>query len=149
MANSATSENRTYNIDTTTRDYDKSLGEPNISQSEDKIKATYDSGVVLDARNVLSVSDIQKHVEYNSGVCTSGNITVADILNLNTIRGGCKMTCGCGMKGGCLTCKDGVKNITHIYKTVHIIIPELYSKYNSDLNIKKKSIKVKKNKKGK
>lgn len=132
--------NSTYNIDTTTRDYEQQVGDSNIGSIEDLIKTTYNS------REVLDVSD--NHVEYNSGVCTTGNITVADILNLSSIRGGCKMSCGCGMKGGCLTCKDGVKNITHIYKTVHIIIPELYSKYNSDL-IKKKPTNAKKNKKGK
>jgi hypothetical protein len=132
--------NSTYNIDTTTRDYEQQDKEPNIGSNEDLIKTTYNS------REVLDVSDT--HVEYNSGVCTAGNITVADILNLSSIRGGCKMSCSCGMKGGCLTCKDGVKNITHIYKTVHIIIPELYSKYNSDI-IKKKPAKAKKNKKGK
>jgi hypothetical protein len=132
--------NSTYNIDTSTRDYEQQVGDSNIGSVEDLIKTTYNS------REVLDVSD--NHVEYNSGVCTAGNITVADILNLSSIRGGCKMSCGCGMKGGCLTCKDGVKNITHIYKTVHIIIPELYSKYNSDL-IKKKPTKTKKNKKGK
>jgi hypothetical protein len=132
--------NSTYNIDTSTRDYEQQVGDSNIGSNEDIIKTYNNERVVLD------VSD--NHVEYNSGVCTTGNITVADILNLSSIRGGCKMSCGCGMKGGCLTCKDGVKNITHIYKTVHIIIPELYSKYNSDL-IKKKPTKTKKNKKGK
>jgi len=132
--------NSTYNIDTSTRDYEQQVGDSNIGNNEDIIKTYNNERVVLD------VSD--NHVEYNSGVCTTGNITVADILNLSSIRGGCKMSCGCGMKGGCLTCKDGVKNITHIYKTVHIIIPELYSKYNSDL-IKKKPTKTKKNKKGK
>lgn len=132
--------NSTYNIDTSTRDYEQQVGDSNIGRIEDLIKTTYNS------REVLGVSD--NHVEYNSGVCTAGNITVADILNLSSSRGGSKMSCGCGMKGGCLTCKDGVKNITNIYKTVHIIIPELYSKYNSDL-IKKKPTKAKKGKKGK
>ena len=133
--------NSSYNIDTTTRNYDAGIGEPNISRVEDAIKSIYNS------REILNVSD--NHIEYNSGVCTPGNITVADILNLNTIRGGSKMSCGCGMTGGCFTCKNGVKNITHIYKTVHIIIPELYGKYNSDVIKKKPTKKGKKSKKGK
>jgi len=131
MANSG------YNIDATKRNYDTGTAEPNISSAEDAIKSIYNT------REVLNVSD--NHVEYNSGICTSGNITVADILNLSSIRGGSKMSCGCGMTGGCITCKNGVKNITHIYKTVHIIIPELYEKYNNDVN-KKKASKGKKNK---
>ncbi len=76
----------------------------------------------------------------------------AYILNLNNIRGGSKMIkgggCGCsGMSGGCFTCKKGVKNITLIYKTVHVIIPELYSKYNKEASMKGISKKVKKVKK--
>jgi hypothetical protein len=55
------------------------------------------------------------------------------------INGGC----GCGMKGGmsdgseseysggCFTCKKGAKKITHIYSSIHIIIPKLYSKYSN------------------
>lgn len=51
--------------------------------------------------------------------------------------------CGCGMKGGmsdgseseysggCFTCKKGAKKITHIYSSIHIIIPKLYSKYSN------------------
>ena len=140
MANSAINVNNTYNIDIPKRDYEQREGDANISRIEDLIKTTYNS------REVLNISD--NHVEYNSGVCTTGNITVADILNLSSIRGGGKMSCGCGMTGGCFTCKKGIKNITHIYKTVNIIIPELYSKYNSGV-IKKKSIKGKKSKKGK
>ena len=38
--------------------------------------------------------------------------------------------------GGCFTCKKGVKNITHIYSTVHIIIPTLYSKYKKGISMK-------------
>jgi hypothetical protein len=146
MANSAINVNNTYNIDIPKREYEQREGGANISSIEDLIKTTYNS------REVINVND--NHVEYNAGVCTSGNITVADILNLGSIRGGGKMTCGCGMAGGCamtggcFTCKKGNKNIIHIYKTVHIIIPKLYSNYNSDI-IKKKSIKGKKGKKGK
>lgn len=43
--------------------------------------------------------------------------------------------------GGCFTCKKGIKNITHIYSTVHIIIPTLYTKYKKELNNKEKIIK--------
>ena len=62
--------------------------------------------------------------------------------------GGCGGGCGCGMMkggsdsggkyyGGCFTCKKGVKNITLIYSGIHIIIPKLYSKYQSANAIKK------------
>ena len=99
------------------------------------------------------VPDIIKEKESDISSCTE-NSSIADILNLNTIRGGSKMIkgggCGCsGMSGGCLTCKKGVKNITLIYKTVHVIIPELYSKYNKEASMKgisKKAKKVKKHK---
>lgn len=40
------------------------------------------------------------------------------------------------MTGGCFTCKKGIKNITHIYSTIHIIIPTLYSKYKKGVNLK-------------
>ena len=88
--------------------------------------------------------------------------TPVNFLYLSTIRGGRKMNsgdtnaiigggcgggCGCGMKGGsdsggkyyggCFTCKKGVKNITLIYSGIHIIIPKLYSKYQSANAIKK------------
>ena len=75
-----------------------------------------------------------------------------NFLYLSTIRGGRRMNggCGCGMtggyseneisnslyEGGCFTCKKGVKNIIHIYSSVHIIIPKLYNKYkNGKANI--------------
>ena len=98
-------------------------------------------------------ANIIKGIEIDSSSC-SANSTIADILNLNTIRGGSKMIngggCGCsGMSGGCFTCKKGVKNITLIYKTVHVIIPELYSKYNKDASMKGISKKVKNVKKNK
>jgi hypothetical protein len=69
--------NSTYNIDTSTRDYEQQVGDSNIGSNEDIIKTYNNERVVLD------VSD--NHVEYNSGVCTTGNITVADILNLSSI----------------------------------------------------------------
>ena len=99
------------------------------------------------------VPDIIKEKELDFSSC-SVNSSIADILNLNTIRGGSKMIngggCGCsGMSGGCFTCKKGVKNITLIYKTVHVIIPELYSKYNKDASMKGISKKAKKAKKAK
>jgi hypothetical protein len=40
------------------------------------------------------------------------------------------------MTGGCFTCKKGIKNITHIYSTIHIIIPTLYSKYKKGVSLK-------------
>jgi hypothetical protein len=40
------------------------------------------------------------------------------------------------MMGGCFTCKKGVKNITHIYSTIHIIIPTLYGKYKKGVSMK-------------
>jgi hypothetical protein len=75
--------------------------------------------------------------------CTTSS--PVDFLYLSTIRGGRKMNggCGCGMKGGmsdgsegeysggCFTCKKGAKKITHIYSSIHIIIPKLYSKYSN------------------
>jgi hypothetical protein len=87
----------------------------------------------------------------NSKDCSSSSHV--DFLYLSTIRGGRKMSsersseligggCGCGaMKGGggdsddsgytggCFTCPKGVKNIVHIYGTLHIVIPPLYKKY--------------------
>ena len=33
--------------------------------------------------------------------------------------------------GGCFTCKKGAKKITHIYSSIHIIIPKLYRKYSN------------------
>lgn len=90
--------------------------------------------------------------DYNAINCARSS--PVDFLYLSTIRGGRKMNgggCGCGANsggnsggsgngfvgggvsglsmGGCFTCKKGVANITHIYSTVHIIIPTLYKKY--------------------
>jgi hypothetical protein len=81
--------------------------------------------------------------------------------NVNVTTGG---GCGCGKMGGggsegsegsessesgreyvggCFTCKKGVKNIIHIYSSVHIIIPKLYSKYKNKERVSLKSLKVK------
>jgi len=40
------------------------------------------------------------------------------------------------MMGGCFNCKKGIKNITHIYSTIHIIIPTLYGKYKKGVSMK-------------
>lgn len=37
-----------------------------------------------------------------------------------------------GIIGGCFSCKKGVKNITFIYNSIHIIIPRLYNKYKAN-----------------
>ena len=105
----------------------------------------------------------------NSLNCTTSS--AVNFLYLSTIRGGRKMNggCGCGMKGGmsesgdmsgdmsggmgesseysggCFTCKKGVKKITHIYSTIHIIIPKLYNKYNNE-RVKKAAKTMKANK---
>jgi len=61
------------------------------------------------------------------------NVPHANYLYLSTIRGGRKMAeasgCSCNMNGGCLSCNKGSKNIMHIYKVIHIIIPSLFIKY--------------------
>ena len=122
-----------------------------------KTKLDIDTKLAIDNRlndykdtEYTGPADIIKGIEIDSSSC-SANSTIADILNLNTIRGGSKNKmingggCGCsGMSGGCFTCKKGVKNITLIYKTVHVIIPELYSKYNKDASMKGISKKAKK-----
>ena len=61
-----------------------------------------------------------------------------EVMNGEVMNGG---GCGCGMNGGsrnnkeyvggCFTCKKGVKNITLIYRGIHIIIPKLYSTYHA------------------
>jgi hypothetical protein len=116
------------------------LNEYNIQDSLDNTKFI----------NKTAVPDIIKEKEGDLSSC-SNNSTIADILNLNTIRGGSKMIngggCGCsGMSGGCFTCKKGAKNIMLIYKTVHVVIPELYSKYKKDAGMKGIAKKIKKNK---
>ena len=104
-------------------------------------------------------------IDANAINCTIS--TPVNFLYLSTIRGGRKMNedvnvtsgggCGCGKMGGggdgdgssgeyvggCFTCKKGVKNITHIYSSVHIIIPKLYSKYKNKEAVSLKSLKVK------
>ena len=107
-------------------------------------------------------------IDANAINCTIS--TPVNFLYLSTIRGGRKMSenenvttgggCGCGKMGGgggegegsesgreyvggCFTCKKGVKNITHIYSCVHIIIPKLYSKYKNKERVSLKSLKVK------
>jgi hypothetical protein len=97
--------------------------------------------------------DLPKGAEDTNG----SNCTTSSALNflyLPTIRGGRKMNggCGCGMRGGmsesddmiggmsesgeysggCFTCKRGKKNITHVYSSIHILIPKLYNKYNNE-----------------
>ena len=116
------------------------LNEYNIQDSLDNTKFI----------NKTAVPDIIKEKEGDLSSC-SNNSTIADILNLNTIRGGSKMIngggCGCsGMSGGCFTCKKGAKNIMLIYKTVHVVIPELYSKYKKDAGMRGIAKKIKKNK---
>ena len=104
-------------------------------------------------------------IDANAINCTIS--TPVNFLYLSTIRGGRKMSedvstisgggCGCGKMGGggegssssreyvggCFTCKKGVKNITHIYSCVHIIIPKLYSKYKNKETVSLKSLRVK------
>jgi hypothetical protein len=124
----------------------------NLRLNEYNTQDTQDS---LNYKKFISkevVPKIIKENEIDSSSCTNdSSIATAYILNLNTIRGGSKMIkgggCGCsGMSGGCFTCKKGVKNITLIYKTVHVIIPELYSKYNKEASMKGISKKAKKQK---
>jgi hypothetical protein len=118
-----------------------------IRLNEYNIQDTLDNTKFI---NKTAVPDIIKEKEGDLSSC-SNNSTIADILNLNTIRGGSKMIngggCGCsGMSGGCFTCKKGAKNIMLIYKTVHVVIPELYSKYKKDAGMKGIAKKIKKNK---
>jgi hypothetical protein len=68
-----------------------------------------------------------------------GSSGFSSFSSFSSFSGGC----GCGMKGGmsdgsegeysggCFTCKKGAKKITHIYSSIHIIIPKLYSKYSN------------------
>ena len=63
--------------------------------------------------------------EYNEGENNNMNDNVEDIA----------------ISGGCFKCKKGVKNIIHIYRSVHIIIPTLYSKYKKGISMKEKKIK--------
>ena len=104
----------------------------------------------IQAANQTELNIPSAAVDYNALNCT--NSSQVDFLYLSTIRGGRKMNgggCGCGMisgggsvssvssgevrsiSGGCFTCKKGVANITHIYSSIHIIIPTLYKKYKT------------------
>jgi len=64
------------------------------------------------------------------GYPNSGEAKAAEAAEPGTGAGDPAMT------GGCFTCKKGVKNITHIYSTIHIIIPTLYSKYKKGVSLK-------------
>jgi hypothetical protein len=64
------------------------------------------------------------------GYPNSGEAEAAEAAEPGTEPGDPAMT------GGCFTCKKGVKNITHIYSTIHIIIPTLYSKYKKGVSLK-------------
>ena len=95
---------------TTELDIDNRLNDYNTQESLDYTK--FISKAV--------VPDIIKEKELDSSSC-SVNSTIADILNLNTIRGGTKMIkgggCGCsGMSGGCFTCKKGVKKMLFFFQ---------------------------------
>ena len=115
----------------------------NDSADASKIKAIYSANPSL-----LKIPN--SAVDYNAINCARSS--PVDFLYLSTIRGGRKMNgggCGCGANsggdgsgfvgggvsglsmGGCFTCKKGVANITHIYSTIHIIIPTLYKKYKA------------------
>jgi hypothetical protein len=103
----------------------------------------------IQAANQTELNIPSAAVDYNALNCT--NSSPVDFLYLSTIRGGRKMNgggCGCGstgggsvsggssvssvsISGGCFTCKKGVANITHIYSSIHIIIPTLYKKYKT------------------
>ena len=123
----------------------------NDSADASKIKAIYSANPSL-----LKIPN--SAVDYNAINCARSS--PVNFLYLSTIRGGRKMNgggCGCGANsggdgsgssggsssgfvgggvsglsmGGCFTCKKGVANITHIYNTIHIIIPTLYKKYKA------------------
>ncbi len=96
------------------------------------------------------------YVDEKSQNCDAINASSIDLLYSPIVRGGRKMvgSCGCssmtggdgssivggiggygnstGIIGGCLSCKKGIKNITYIYSTIHIVIPQLYSKYKAN-----------------
>ena len=102
------------------------------------------------------------YIDEKSQNCDAINASSIDLLYSPIVRGGRKMvgSCGCssmtgggsgssgssgsivggiggygnstGIIGGCFSCKKGIKNITYIYSTIHIIIPQLYSKYKAN-----------------
>jgi hypothetical protein len=76
-----------------------------------------------------------------NGGNSGDDINIANYDNINLEEDSVEQ-----QNGGCFTCKKGIKNITHIYSTVHIIIPTLYTKYKKDLNNKKNIIKKPKGK---
>ena len=125
--------------------------------------------------SLFTMSGMTEATKDTSRDCSTSS--PVNFLYLSTIRGGRKMSggcgcgmkgmsggcgcgmkgmsggCGCGMKGmsgggscgigmsggseseysgGCFTCKKGTKKITHIYSSIHIIIPKLYSKYSNE-----------------
>jgi hypothetical protein len=119
----------------------------NDSADASKINAIYAANPSL-----LNIPNSAR--DYNAINCARSS--PVDFLYLSTIRGGRKMNgggCGCGANsggssggssggfvgggvsglsmGGCFTCKKGVANITHIYSTIHIVIPTLYKKYKA------------------
>jgi hypothetical protein len=121
----------------------------NDSADANKIRALY-------AANPSQLNIPDSAMDYNAKNCA--NSSPVDFLYLSTIRGGRKMNgggCGCGNAivgggggsgdsssvlsiGGCFTCKKGVANITHIYNTIHIVIPQLYKKYKAAAKAAKK-----------
>uniref|UniRef100_A0A6C0LFR5 Uncharacterized protein n=1 Tax=viral metagenome TaxID=1070528 RepID=A0A6C0LFR5_9ZZZZ len=123
----------------------------NDSVDANKLNAIY-------AANPSLINLPEEAKDANSKDCSSSSHV--DFLYLSTIRGGRKMSgeinggCGCGMKGGggdssvsgytggCFTCKKGVKNIVHIYSTLHIVIPSLYKKYKATKKTKVGKVKV-------
>ena len=83
--------------------------------------------------NFLYLSTIRGGRKMNSDASEVNSMN-GEVMNGEVMNGG---GCGCGMNGGnimnggCFTCKKGVKNITLIYRGIHIIIPKLYSKYHA------------------
>jgi hypothetical protein len=104
---------------------------PNYDDNNlNKITDAYDASRIADSKNYSNNPTTYSPLN-NDGIDYL-NIPGVDYLYLTTIRGGSRMVgnCGCNnMKGGCLSCTKGAKNIMHIYKVVHIIIPTLYIKY--------------------
>jgi len=109
----------------------------NDSADANKIRALY-------AANPSQLNIPDSAMDYNAKNCA--NSSPVDFLYLSTIRGGRKMKGGGGSGdsssvlsiGGCFTCKKGGANITHIYNTIHIVIPQLYKKYKAAAKAAKK-----------
>ena len=103
---------------------------PNLDKNTlNELTDAYDAARKEDNQNFLN--NPTTYLPLNNEGIDYLNIPGVDYLYLSTIRGGSKMVgnCGCDMKGGCLSCKKGAKNLMHIYRVVHIIIPSLYIKY--------------------